>query len=315
MSREVFAEWLRRQGHRVVHTESSLWYDASPHIFQAFPYHALVMPSEEEVRALLTTHRALALRYSAPLALPLGHISYHSLCTDRDYGLSVLQLQARQRARQGLAYASVERVSFSRLAHEGWALRKDTLVRQGRRGAESQAWWKELCLSCDGLDGFEAWAALHEGELVAAILAFVSEGCCSLLYQQSSSPHMRKGVNNALTYAVTREMLSRPDVERVFYGLHSLDAPPSVDEYKFHMGYRPMPVRQRVVLHPVLSPLVNGATHSLVSRLASLRPQDSILAKTEGMMRFFLEGRRPLGEQLAPKVLKGELAKCLRHGR
>ena len=37
MNSETFAEWLRRQGHRVYRTASSYWYEAGPRVLQAFP--------------------------------------------------------------------------------------------------------------------------------------------------------------------------------------------------------------------------------------------------------------------------------------
>lgn len=37
MTPEVFAEWLRRQGHRVVRTRSPYWFDAGPRGFVEVP--------------------------------------------------------------------------------------------------------------------------------------------------------------------------------------------------------------------------------------------------------------------------------------
>ena len=72
MNADIFAEWLRIQGHNVVRTTSSYWYDASPRIYQAFPYHWLIQPTEIELLSLLRQKRAIALRYSTPIESPLG---------------------------------------------------------------------------------------------------------------------------------------------------------------------------------------------------------------------------------------------------
>jgi hypothetical protein len=125
-----------------------------------------------------------------------------------------------------------------------------------------------------------------------------------MLYPQSDRRYFTSHVNNALAYTVTREMLSRPGVQGVFYGLHSLDAPPGVDEFKFHMGYRAKPVRQRVLFHPWVGPLFNRVSHAVVQRL--LRPGRPGLAKGEGMLRFYLEGRRPAEEQRWPECFGGD---------
>ena len=71
-------------------------------------------------------------------------------------------------------------------------------------------------------------------------------------------------VNNALTYVFTRSTLDRSDVRSVFYTVQSLDAPPSVDGFKFHMGYTAKALRQRVVFHPWAEPLVRPATSRTV---------------------------------------------------
>ena len=50
-----------------------------------------------------------------------------------------------------------------------------------------------------------------------------------MAYQQSLTAHLRFGVNNALAFAFTRNALSRPGIEKLFYGLESLDASWDVD--------------------------------------------------------------------------------------
>jgi len=94
--------------------------------------------------------------------------------------------------------------------------------------------------------------------------------------------------------------------------LHSLDAPASVDEFKFRMGYTAKPVRQQVVFHPWLAPVFNRASHAVVKQLLHRYPDHPTLAKAEGMLRFYLEGKRPLNEQNWPECLthrKKELLK------
>ena len=150
MNAETFADWLRRQGYRVFRTQSSYWYEVSPRVYQAFPYHWVIEPEEKELRRLLLSNNAVALRYSTPVGAPRGKMSYHVVC-EGDYELKSLPRRARQNARRGLRYASVEPISMSRLATEGWRLRLDTLERQGRADAESEAWWRRVCDSAQDL--------------------------------------------------------------------------------------------------------------------------------------------------------------------
>ena len=46
LNAENFSRWQLRQGHDVILSESSFWYEASSHVFQAFPYHWVISPTE-----------------------------------------------------------------------------------------------------------------------------------------------------------------------------------------------------------------------------------------------------------------------------
>ena len=303
MNVEVFAEWLRRQGHMVKRTASSYWHNQGPRILQAFPYHWLIEPEHGEINELLRRERCIGVRYSTPVSAAVGKISYHVALLQLNYSLEFLPKKARHDVRKAAKTAIPEPISFARLASEGWQLRNETLQRQGKVGAEIPAWWSNLCLSADGLPGFETWGALVEGTLVASLLAFTCDNCCSILYQQSRTAYLSQGMNNLLTFAFTENVVQRHGIELIFYGLNSLDAPSSVDEFKFRMGYVAKPVRQRIVFHPWLSPLFNPASHAALRQLRCWQPKNPTLAKTEGMLRFYLEGKRPLHQQSWPEAL------------
>jgi hypothetical protein len=303
LNAENFAEWLRRQGYRVIRTASSYWYEISPRIYQAFPYQWVIEPQEKELTRLLCENRAIALRYSTPATAPQGKLSYHVVCEGSMYDLESLPRRASQNVRRALRYASVEPIPLSRLATEGWRLRSETLARQGRAEAESEAWWQCLCMSAEGLPGFEAWGAIHNGELASSFLAFTCDSCYTLPYLQSGTYHLKYRVNNGILYAVTHEALNRRGVSRVFAGLQSLDASADVDEFKFRMGYEPQPLRQRVVFHPWLAPFFNRASYAVAKQLLRWYPDHPDLHKAEGMLRFYVEGKRPLNKQVRPDCL------------
>jgi hypothetical protein len=168
-------------------------------------------------------------------------------------------------------------------------------------------------LSPEGLPGFESWGAveIQSGKLVSSLLAFTCDHCCNILYQQSRTDYLRLGVNNALTYVFTNEVLKRNGISEVFYGLHSLDAPASVDDFKFRMGFTAKPVRQRVAIHPWIAPLFNRVSQQAVRTLWKLKPGACSLAKVEGMIRFYREGKLPLDQQQWPEALSEQKASLL----
>jgi hypothetical protein len=192
------------------------------------------------------------------------------------------------------------------LAGAGWALQVDTLERQGRKLAVTKDIWTLRCLTAKDLPGFEAWGAKVDHQLVASVITFQMENCWYMLYQQCSRDYLALHVNNALSFVVTQHLVSQPNFNSVLYGLHSLDAPASVDEFKFRMGYRAKAVRQRVVFHPSLQPFVNQGSHALLRASLRLRPGNPLLAKAEGMFRFYLHGKRRLDAQPWPQPLCDE---------
>jgi hypothetical protein len=97
--------------------------------------------------------------------------------------------------------------------------------------------------------------------------------------------------------------LGRDGIEGVFFTVQSLDAPPTVDDFKLRMGLIPKPVRQRVDFHPWLRPLATPTTHKLFTTWLQHDSGNPVLAKTEGMLRFYLDGRQPLTHQNWPDCL------------
>ena len=302
MNAKTFAKWMSLQGRKVIRTKSSYWYNAGPRVFQAFPLHWLIQPSKGELNQMMILHNVAALRYSVPFDAAEGMASYHAVLST-PYNLEMLRHQARNGVRKGLKYFQIEQISFSRLADEGWKLQEDTLDRQGRLSSMSQSDWQRICQAADGLPGFEAWGATMNGELAASVLTSRIDNIWYIPYAQSSRNYLNKHVNNALFYSVSCDLLSRNGITGLFFCLHSLDAPPSVDDFKWRMSIIAKPVRQQVEFHPFLHPFANQSSHSLLLRLLQRYPGSHVLSKAEGMLRFHLEGKKSLNEQEWPECL------------
>jgi len=297
MTPEIYAEWLRRQGQQVIRTDSSYWHSEGMRIFQAFPYHWLIEPGPNELRELMFRHHALALRYSMPAQDEQTVDSrYHAVFTGNDYGLETLSAWARKNVRRGLRNCTVGPISFERYLDQGWTLRVDTLARQHRQVRESKQDWCRRYAAASDLTGFEVWAAEVNGRLGATLVTFQMDSWAYMIYQQCHSGFLPEHVNNALSFVVTQTLIRRSTLRGIFYGMQSLDAPRSVDEFKFRMGYQARPVRQRVAFHPYFAPLMNRFTHRLAKTLSTLTPKNRLLAKAEGMLRLGLAEKNPASE-------------------
>jgi hypothetical protein len=303
MNPTIFSEWLVRQGFRVIHTESSYWYNAGPMICQSFPYHLVIRPSAAELEGLLRGHKMIGARFSTPIDEPEGMISYHMIFDDKEFALSHVRKSTRETVRKGLDSCDVVRISLEQYAEDGWILQCDTDARQGRGKSYTKEAWRNRALSAVGLDGFEAWGAFVDGRLAAALFLVQVDECVDILYQQSLREYLPLRVNNALTFVVTQDLMKRPSLQKIHYGLHSLSAPASVDKFKVSMGYSARPLRQRVVIHPAIPRAIIPPTGKVLKMATKLLPKNDMLAKAEGIVRFFVEGRLPLRDQEFPELL------------
>lgn len=308
METDNIVEWMRRRGHKIYRTESSYWYDAGPRVLQAFPYNWIIRPTQRELNSLMVKHGIISLRYSTPLDAPEGMASYHVILNG-DYSLEKLDHRARNGVKKGNSSSTVEQIPFERLATEGWKLQYDTLTRQGRTDSMTQEEWECICLAAKNLPGFEAWAAIVNGELASSLLVANAGDIAFLPFACSQTKFINKHVNNAIFYDVCTNLMGRGCIDEIFIGLHSLDAPASVDEFKFRMSFIPRPVRQRVVFNPLLMPFANNVSHQTLKKLLDRKPGSHILSKAEGMLRFHLQGKQPLTEQEWPECLDEEKAK------
>jgi hypothetical protein len=302
MEIDKFALWQERQGNKVIRTESSLWYEAGPHVFQAFPYDWLISPSEKELHDLLVKNNIAAIRFSTPTEALLGKSSYH-IIKKQPYTIECLKNKSRKNILLGLSRCNVEEISFTRLSKEGWVLQQNTLERQNRTDSMDQKKWENICLSADGIPGFSAWGAYVNGEMAASLLTACIGDTAYFLYSLSHEKFLDLRVNHVIFFEVTQQLLQKEGINKAFFTVQSLDAPKSVDDFKFRIGLEPIAVRQRVVFHPILAPFINSFSHKLVLDLMNISKKKSFLAKMEGIIRFYLEGKRPINQQDPPECL------------
>ena len=302
MTPEVIAEWLLRQGHKVVRTKSSYWFNQGPRVYQAFPYHWVIQPTEDELLAFLIKENAVGLRYSTPPEAEEGSCSYHVVYERPTYELKDVDSSIRGQVRRGLEACKVTPISLERYAKEGWLIEQDTQMRQHRHSRRGQTQWERMVGATVGLEGFSVWGAEVEGRLAATLMFAQVDDCVDLLYQQSLREFLPLRVNNALLFETTKALVARPDIRLIHNGLHSLDAPARVDQFKVRHGYCIKPLRQRVVFHPRLAPLFNSNTSAILARIVKLFPESESLQKTSGLMRFYCNGKLPLALQDFPEI-------------
>jgi hypothetical protein len=288
---EAFTHFLSAIGHRVVRGAGAYWYDAGRAFFLAVPSHRRLVPEPEALRAMLWRTRCLGVRFSAPLEGP-GKLSYQIVCDDRAYGLETLSANTRSKVRRGLRRCDVTPLAFADIAALGRTADRDTLQRQGRSWRWSDEGWARYWEAAAATPGMEGWGAFVAGSLAAYLVTVCFGDCVEFLLARSRNDGLDAYPNNALIYTVTQEMLVRRGLQRVTFGLESLESVHALDEFKFGMGFRAAPLRQRIVFHPVAGAFLRrGMVRAAIHRWAAGRGAAvGFWRKADGVLRFAEEG-------------------------
>jgi len=208
----------------------------------------------------------------------------------------------------------VKPISFEQYAEEGWNLQRDTELRQGRETSNAKEKWRNMVLSAAGLEGFEVWGAIIDDKIAAAVFFVQLDDCINLLFQQSLCEFLPFRVNNALSFVVTQELINRPSVKLLHYGLHSLDAPETLDKFKLSMGYSACPVRQRVVFHPAVPRAAIPSANKVLQAAGKFFPKNNTLSKAEGFLKFYINGRLPIADQHLPELVANRKEELIQIG-
>lgn len=286
MDAAAYADFLRAIGHRVVPTASAHWYDASRFFFLSAPPQRTYDPADDELRTVLRWP-CLGARFAAPLH-GNGKLSYQIVCDDQDYGLEALSANVRSKVRRGLKRCEVRPTPFHVLAAAGRHAHEDTLARQGRDGVLAGEQWDRFWKAAAATPGFEGWGAWRGDVLVAFLVTVAFDESVEYLLARSCSHELGAYPNNALIFHVTEEMLVRRSIREITFGLESLEPVGPLDQFKFSMGFRCRPLRQRVVFHPLLRVLLRQtAVRTICRRWSEARGPEAVFwRKAAGLLRF-----------------------------
>jgi hypothetical protein len=285
---ETLAEFFRFQGHRIHSSESCFWYDVQPGFYFNIPYHRLITPSKEEINKLLWGIPCFALRFFTTVECR-GKDSYMIVCSNKHYDITSVDAKyARRQTRRGLENFQIRQLDFIELGNNN-RINTDTLIRQGRNpDVWTEERWKLYCSSANGLSGLEAWGAYSGDTLVAFMVGYQMDDYFEILHHSSATDYLHLYPNNALVFFVTQLKLSTSEVNHVSYGPQSLDAPDSLETFKFRMGYEKLPMKQTIIFHPFIAPFINKISCNLVERVSSKSKSD-FWRKLNGILHFYCE--------------------------
>lgn len=284
MNRDGMAAFVERLGHRVVRGESCYWYDQTSRFCLAFPHSQPVSPSRAELRQVFRATRCFGVRFVTHPESS-GRASYALMLDDRAYDLDSLSANSRSKVRRGLKQCEVLRLDPAFVRIHGHAANNDTLRRTGftRDVYNWDRYWDAVAATPD----VEVWGARRQHQLLAYLVAVPVEGCVDILVARSADDGLRYYPNNALLFTAARDLVQRPGIERILFGLEPLEAVAGVDSFKESMGFTRRPIRQRIVFHPFAERIARArATARIASALARRRSAGVFWRKLEGLLTF-----------------------------
>jgi hypothetical protein len=282
MTTDEILAFLRTRGSSVVSAGGGCWYNdyQQTQVYQSFPIHRLITPTRDELRAVFAKARgAKAVRFLSPVESK-GHQSFIWI-RRAPYELDDLSANTRSRVRRGLKRCVIRSIRFEELAALGWDAHRDTAGRHGEVEPSSLG----IDAVLDECPAYEAWAAFVGETLAAFVVTMSVDGWAYVLVSRSVDAFLSSYANNALVFSVVKELLTRPDIDVVSYGLEGLVPVSSLDRFKASMGFVKQPVRQRIVLAPLLRPLLNPLTSAPISALAGLMRNNLRVQKLAGFCR------------------------------
>jgi hypothetical protein len=231
------------------------------------------------------------LRYAAPLRAR-GKLSYQIVCDNPQYGLDALSANVRSKVRRGLKRCSVGPVPLDVIATTGRQAHSDTMARQRRDGVLDGPRWDRFWNAAKVTPGFEGWGAWTGDRLAAFLVSVTFDDTVEFLLARSCSEELGAYPNNALIFHAAQEMLVQRGMREITFGLESLEPVGPLDQFKFGMGFRARPLRQRIVFHPALAVLLRQApVRALVHRWTTRQAGEAVFwRKAAGLLRFAEEG-------------------------
>jgi len=299
MDMNNFRRFLELIGHRVIESDSCLWCEMAPRFYESIPFYRCQILSQTETQALFQSQRVLGLKFRVRPGIR-GSKGCVYICEAKHYDLESLHPKMRNKVRQGLKYCEVKQIDFDYLQKYGLPINQQTLTRHNRDDQlfSNPSNWARFCEAGKKVQGAMVWGSFYENQLAAYAVIFITGEYCNILYQHSRTDLLHTKANNVLSYIMTKELMSLPDISYVSYGLRSIRGEqPGLDEYKTRLGYKHWPVNYIVVLNPILEHfLLNRTAYGSIDLMCKIFPNNDFLKRARGIVEIakdsYIPGKR-----------------------
>ena len=289
MNNDAFANFFKKKGRRVVKTASGYWYEPHLFCFQNIPYHQAINPNKRELRDLFFKHRAMLVRFNS-MANEKTFPGYIWICDQKNYNFAHLETKTRNQTRRGLEHNQVTAIDFDFIMQKGWEFINDTAQRQGREAdfATTEAWVR-YCKAAAGNPDFEAWGAFIQGHLVSFLVGATIGDYYWILRQYSETAYLKHYPNNALIYTVTKSKLAEPTINKVSYGLDSVENTGGLNKFKQGMGFSRQEYHQKILINPMLKWMKSKLFKLVMRHVSNISARSNYLKKTNAIINLITE--------------------------
>ncbi len=251
-----FRRFASAQGMRIIEGESGPWVEKRQFFLESFPQHRRIHLSRNEANKMFLRGAAL-IRYTCDESE--GAPSFEYVWDDKNFSLDSLAKDAKRNVRKNLDLCSVRRIPYDLLRAEGCAINRSVFARQGRQMPVSfltdDNLWRKYLDVCETLPFVEAYGAFIQDRLCAFSLVVLIDDYCYTYQPFALTESLKHYSMNVLIYSLVRNMLDRPEISCVSYGLESFAPHPSLERFKLAMGCRKRPIGRRVLVNPLARPI------------------------------------------------------------
>jgi hypothetical protein len=261
-----YRRFISAQGMQIVEDEGCYWVEKRNHFWESAPSHRRVSLSPAMAIKLFALG-AFAIRYTCPDNV--GTPTFEYVWDDKQYGLGSLHKDAKRNVRKNMAVCSFRPVQFELLAREGCAINRDVYARQHRQPdfQTNQSKWKAYIETCATLPFVEAYGIFHREKLCGYSLVLFVDDYCYTFHPYAHSDYLKFCPMNVLIYSLVQDVLQRPGVSCISYGVESYTPRPTLERFKIAMGCRKRILQRRIVVHPLLRPAFTNPGIWLIQKI------------------------------------------------
>ena len=247
-----------------------------------------------ERRELFRGHHALALSGHREVQPGEAPNAWLYLCRDPQYDISKLSANNRSKVRRGLRRHEVRQITPSQMLNTGYASMADSQRRNNLEPPSKEAFrrtWETAKVS----DHRQIWGAMVQEEVAAYMIVRLCGPWAEIASCGSANAHLKNYPNHAMFTVVLKELLSRPEIESISYGLSSaqLDTHANtLHSYKLSLRFEAIPVVRELHVHPMLKPIMNPATRSILRLGEKLFPDALKLRQARALVEMLTGGQK-----------------------